>query len=53
MKDYFDKIKPYLNILIDDHKPQGQWEIQLTMAINILFLKILKKRILYIQRVIA
>ena len=31
---YLDKIEPYLNNLIDDHKNQGEWKIQLTMAIN-------------------
>ena len=30
---YLDKIEPYLNNLIDDHKNQGEWKIQLTMAI--------------------
>ena len=30
---YLDKIEPYLNNFIDDHKNQGEWKIQLTMAI--------------------
>ena len=31
---YLDKIEPYLNDLIDNQKTQGEWKIQLTMAIN-------------------
>ena len=31
---YLDKIEPYLNDLIDNQKSQGEWKIQLTMAIN-------------------
>ena len=31
---YLDKIESYLNNLIDDRKAQGEWKIQLTMAIN-------------------
>ena len=33
-EDYFDKIEPYLNDLIHNHKTQGEWKIQLTMAVN-------------------
>ena len=33
-KEYHDKIEPYLNDLIDDLKTQGEWKIQLTIAIN-------------------
>ena len=32
--DYLDKIEPYLNDLIDNHRTQGEWKIQLTMAIT-------------------
>ena len=32
--DYLDKVKPYLNDLIDNHGTQGEWKIQLTMVIN-------------------
>ena len=34
IKEYLDKIEPNLNNLIDDHKTQGEWKIQLTMTIN-------------------
>ena len=34
IKEYLDEIRPYLNNLIDNHKSQGEWKIQLTMAIN-------------------
>ena len=29
--EYFNKIKPYLKDLIDDHKAKGEWKIQLSM----------------------
>ena len=31
---YLDKIEPYSNDLIDNQKSQGEWKIQLTMALN-------------------
>ena len=31
--EYFDKIKPYLKDMIDDHKARGEWKIQLVMRI--------------------
>ena len=31
---YLDKIEPYSNDLIDNQKSQGEWKIQLTMAVN-------------------
>ena len=34
LDDYLDKIRPYLNDLIENHKTQGEWKIQLTEAIN-------------------
>ena len=34
IKEYLDMIRPYLNDLIDKHKTQGEWKIQLAMAIN-------------------
>ena len=34
IKDYFDEIKPYLSVIINDHKTQGEWKIHLTMPIN-------------------
>ena len=33
-KEYLDMIRPYLSVIINDHKNQGEWTIQLTMAIN-------------------
>ena len=27
-------IRPYLSDIINDHKSQGEWKIQLTMSIN-------------------
>ena len=27
IEDYLDKIEPYLNDLIDNHKTQGEWKI--------------------------
>ena len=36
---YLDKIEPYLNDLIDNQKTQGEWKIQLTMAINFISLE--------------
>ena len=32
--NYLDKIEPYLNDLIYNYKTQGQWKIQLAIAIN-------------------
>ena len=34
IKDYLDEIKPYLSDIINDHKTQGEWKIQLTTTIN-------------------
>ena len=51
---YLDKIEPYLNDLIDEHKTQGERKIQLTMTINFIFLlKILMKLVLCLQKVIT
>ena len=36
VKEYIDKIKPYLDDLIDEHKIEGEWKIQLTMTISFL-----------------
>ena len=33
-EDYVDKIKPYLNDLIGNHKTQSERKTELTMAIN-------------------
>ena len=34
ISEYLDMIRPYLNDIINDHKNQGEWRIQLTMEIN-------------------
>ena len=34
IEDYLDKIEPYLNDLVDNHKTQGEWKIQLAVEIN-------------------
>ena len=34
IKEYLDMIRPYLSDIINDHKTQGKWKINLTMAIN-------------------
>ena len=47
---YLDKIRPYLGKIINDHKTQGEWKIQLTIAINFFFLKVVMKFVLYILR---
>ena len=31
--EYFDIIKPYLRVMIDNHKARGEWKIQLSMRI--------------------
>ena len=53
INDYLDKIEPYLNGLMDNHRTQGERETQLTMAINFILLKIVKKLVLCIQKVIT
>ena len=51
IEEYLDEIKPYLSNMINDIKTQGEWKIQLTMAITLFPLKILIKRLLCILRV--
>ena len=34
VKEHLDMIRPYLSDMINDHKTQGEWKIQLTMSIN-------------------
>ena len=46
IEDYLDKIRQYLSDMINDHKTQRKWKIQLTMAINLSLLKILTKLLL-------
>ena len=36
IKEYIDLIRPYLSDIINDHKSQGEWKIQLTMSINLI-----------------
>ena len=33
-KEYLDMMRPYLSDVINKHKTQGEWKIQLIMAIN-------------------
>ena len=37
IREYFDMIRPYLVDMINDHKTQSEWKIQLTAAINFYF----------------
>ena len=54
INEYLDKIEPYLNDLIDEHKTQCERKIQLTTTINFIFLlKILMKLVLCLQKVIT
>ena len=34
IKEYLDKIRPYLSNMINDLNTQGEWRVQLTIAIN-------------------
>ena len=34
LKEYFDKIKPYLRDIIIHLQKSGQWKVQLTIAMN-------------------
>ena len=34
IKDHLDEIKPYLSDIINDHKTQGEWKVQLVIAIK-------------------
>ena len=34
--EYFNKIRPYLRDMIDNHKAKGEWKIQLVMRIILL-----------------
>ena len=38
-EEYFDIIRPYLRDMINDHKTQNEWRIQLTMQINFISYK--------------
>ena len=52
IEEYLDKIRPYLSNIINDHKTQGEWKIQFTIAINFFLLKILIKHVPCILRVL-
>ena len=39
--EYFDKIKPYLIVMIDNYKSKGEWKIQITM--RIIFISLIDK----------
>ena len=39
VKEYLDKIRPYLKDIINDLKKSGTWKIQLTITINFIFSK--------------
>ena len=43
VKEYLDIIRQYLNDIIHNHKTQGEWKIQLTLAITFLPPKDLKE----------
>ena len=34
IKEHLNMVNPYLSDIINDHKTQGEWEIQLTMEIS-------------------
>ena len=34
IKEYLNIIRPYLSDIINDHKTQGKWKIQLSTTIN-------------------
>ena len=34
VKEYPDMMRPYLSDIINDHKTEGEWKIQLTMTID-------------------
>ena len=53
IEDNLDNIESYVNNLIDDHKTQGEWKLQLTIAIDFILLKTLMKLVLSIQKVIT
>ena len=42
-KEYFDIIRPYLSDMINDHKTQSKWKIQLTMQISFISSKNFKE----------
>ena len=43
VKEYLNKIKPYLKDIITDLQNSGTWKVQLTTAVNLSLLKIVMK----------
>ena len=39
IEEYLYMIRPYLSDIINDHKTQGEWKIQLTVSINFMYSK--------------
>ena len=39
IKKYLDMIRPYLSDMVNDHKTQDEWKVQLTIAINFIYSK--------------
>ena len=39
IKKYLYMIRPFLNDMVNDHKTQGEWKIQLIIVINFLYSK--------------
>ena len=39
IKEYLDMIRPYLSDIINDHKTQGKWKMDLTIASNFISFK--------------
>ena len=39
VKEYPDMMRPYLSDIINDHKTEGEWKIQLTMTIDFMSFK--------------
>ena len=52
VKEYLNEIRQYLKDMIKDHKTQGEWKIQSTIAISFMS-KILMKVVLYLLKVIT
>ena len=54
IKEYLDMIRPYLSNIINDHKTQGEWKIQLTITINFISSKDSDEaRIMHIKNLIT
>ena len=53
INEYLDMIRPYLVHMINDHKTQSEWKIQLTAATLFLLNQILMRLVLCTQKVIT